>query len=635
MNNNINFYFEKVKKNFEKKNFTQAKKILLKILKLQPNNFDALHNMGIILSINNQNLLAIDYLKKARLINPNNNSVIYNLANAWNNIGIELRNNHQYNDSLIHFDEAIQTKSDYVEAFNNKGNLLIELQRYDEALTYFDKAIQIKPDFFEALNNKAITLKILQRYDEALFCYEKIIKINSNFNEVLGNYIYLKSLICDWTNFYSDVENLKKKILLGVDNTTPLISTIFFDTEKICSSVAKKYSKIHFPRNFFLTDFFKNSEKNKIKLGYYSYDFRNHAVATLIAELFEIHNREIFEIVGFSFCKPTKDLMQQRLQKSFDQFIDVSNHSDIEIAKLSRELKIDIAVDLNGHTYGGRTNIFALRAAPIQVNYLGFPGTMGSDYYDYIIADKIVIPDQDKSFFSEKIIYLPHSYQVNDRKKEISSKNFSREELGLPLNDFIFCCFNNIHKIQPKTFAIWMEILNSVRNSALWLLGVNPIAANNLKKQMSLFGINPERLIFASHLPIPEHLSRHKCADLFLDTFPYNAHTTASDALWAGLPVLTMLGNSFAGRVTSSLLCAIELPELITNSEEEYKSLAVELATNKQKINLIKNKLMLKKQTAPLFNTPLFTKYIEQGYVRMFENYKKKIPIDDIRVESI
>lgn len=212
--------------------------------------------MGIILSINNQNLLAIDYLKKARLINPNNNSVIYNLANAWNNIGIELRNNHQYNDSLIHFDEAIQTKSDYVEAFNNKGNLLIELQRYDEALTYFDKAIQIKPDFFEALNNKAITLKILQRYDEALFCYEKIIKINSNFNEVLGNYIYLKSLICDWTNFYSDVDNLKKKILLGDDNTTPLISTIFFDTEKICSSVAKKYSKIHFPRNFFFDRFF-------------------------------------------------------------------------------------------------------------------------------------------------------------------------------------------------------------------------------------------------------------------------------------------------------------------------------------------------------------------------------------------
>ena len=211
MNNNINFYFEKLKKNFEKKNFNQAKKFLLKIIKLQPNNFDALHNMGIILSINNQNLLAIDYLEKARLLNPNNNSVTYNLANTWNNIGIELRNNHQYDDSLIHFDKAIQTKSDYVEAFNNKGNLLIELKRYDEALTYFDKAIQIKPDYFEALNNKAVTLKNLQRYDEALFCYEKIIKINSNFNEVLGNYIYLKSLICDWTNFYSDVDNLKKK----------------------------------------------------------------------------------------------------------------------------------------------------------------------------------------------------------------------------------------------------------------------------------------------------------------------------------------------------------------------------------------------------------------------------------------
>jgi predicted O-linked N-acetylglucosamine transferase (SPINDLY family) len=351
-----------------------------------------------------------------------------------------------------------------------------------------------------------------------------------------------------------------------------------------------------------------------------------------MAELFELHDKSKFELIGFSFGPIANDEMRQRLAKSFDQFIEVGKKSDVEIAKLSRDLNIDIAIDLKGFTQDSRTGIFAYRAAPIQVNYLGYPGTMGADYIDYIIADKTLIPLETQSYYSEKVAYLPDSYQVNDRKRSISGQQFTREELSLPENGFIFCCFNNNFKILPTTFASWMRILKAVEGSALWLFQDNHWVVDNLKKEASNHGIDASRLVFAERMPLSEHLARHCQADLFLDTFPCNAHTTTSDALWAGLPVLTLMGSSFASRVAASLLNAIGMPELITNAQEEYEALAIELAMNPKKLAEIKLKLAKNRLTTPLFDTPLFTKNLESAYIKMYERYQNDLVPEHIYI---
>jgi predicted O-linked N-acetylglucosamine transferase (SPINDLY family) len=351
-----------------------------------------------------------------------------------------------------------------------------------------------------------------------------------------------------------------------------------------------------------------------------------------MAGLFELHNRDQFELIAFSFGPTTNDGMRQRLQEAFDQFIEVGNMLDVEVAKFSRELGIDIAIDLKGFTGDSRPNIFANRAAPIQVNYLGYPGTMGASYIDYIIADSILIPPELQQYYTEKVVYLPDSYQANDRKREISNRKFTRAEVGLPDNSFVYCCFNNNYKILPEVFEIWMRLLNTVERSVLWLLEDNPTAAKNLKSEAAQRGIDPGRLIFAPRLPTPDHLARHALADLFIDTFPCNAHTTASDALWAGLPLLTVQGESFASRVASSLLSAIGLTELITYTLEEYETLAIELANNQQKLKGIRHKLAQNRDTTPLFDTPQFTKHLENAYLQMYERYQADLPPEHIFV---
>jgi predicted O-linked N-acetylglucosamine transferase (SPINDLY family) len=366
-------------------------------------------------------------------------------------------------------------------------------------------------------------------------------------------------------------------------------------------------------------------------VGYFSADFKNHPVAFLIAELFEIHDRSQFETYAFSLAEGA-DEMRGRLHKAFDHFIDAEARSDVEIAQVARDLGIDIAVDLSGFTQDSRTGIFAHRAAPIQVNYLGYPGTMGADYIDYIIADKTLIPPQSQQFYSEKIVYLPNSYQVNDRGRLISVRQFTRTELGLPENGFVFCCFNNNFKILPATFDGWMRILKSVKGSVLWLFQDNPRAVDNLRCEALNRGVEASRLIFAERMPLAEHLARHRQADLFLDTLPYNAHTTTSDALWTGLPVLTLMGESFASRVAASLLNAIGLPELITSSQEEYEALAIELALNPKKLADTKLKLANNRLTAPLFDTPLFAKNLEAAYIEIYKKYQADLQPEHMSV---
>ena len=435
--------------------------------------------------------------------------------------------------------------------------------------------------------------------------------------------------ICSWSGLAESLEDISQKVAANEKVTHPFPLLALNDDALLHKKSSEIYIQSRYPFNPVLEPILKRPQSQKIRVGYFSADFQNHPVAFLIAELFELHDRSQFEIYGFSLVKAA-DEMSRRLQLAFDYSIEAQGMSDIEIAQLSRSLNIDVAVDLTGFTQDARTGIFAHRAAPIQINYLGYPGTMGADYMDYIIADKTLISPQSQQSYSEKVVYLPNSYQANDRKRLISDRQFIRQELGLPENGFVFCCFNNNFKILPATFEGWMRILKAVEGSVLWLFQDNSWAVENLKKEAEKQGITPDRLVFAERLPLPEHLARHRKADLFLDTFPYNAHTTTSDALWAGLPVLTLMGGSFASRVAASLLNAVGLPELITSTQEEYEALAIELAMNTKKLADIKLKLANNYLTAPLFDTPLFTKNLEEAYLKMMEWYQADMMPDHI-----
>jgi len=557
---------------------------------------------------------AIAHYDKALSIKPD-------YAEAYSNKGNSLNELKRYDEAIAHYDKALELKPDYVEGWSNKGVTLNEIKRFQEAIAHYDKALSLNFDYAEAWSNKGSILNELKRYDEAIAHYDKALSLKSDMDYVPGDLLHTKMKICSWSGLAESLEHISKKVVANEKFTNPFPMLVLSDDALLHKKCSEIYAQDKYPFNSSLGPILKRPNSKKIRVGYFSADFHNHATGYLMAELFELHDNSQFEVIGFSFGPKTNDEMRQRLEKSFDRFIEVGNNSDIEISQLSRDLNIDIAVDLKGFTQDARTGIFAHRAAPIQVNYLGYPGTIGADYMDYIIADKSLIPPNSQSCYAEKVVYLPDSYQVNDRKREIAEKQFTREELGLPEHGFVYCCFNNNYKILPATFEGWMRILSMVEGSILWLLEDNPWVADNLKREAEKQGITPARLVFAERLSLPRHLARHRQANLFLDTVPCNAHTTTSDALWAGLPVLTLKGKSFASRVAASLLNAINLPELITSTQEEYEALAIELAMNPQKIADIKLKLVNNRLNSPLFNTPLFTKNLEAAYIKMVERY--------------
>ncbi len=581
------------------------------------------YNLGCLYAMRGNYENAYSNFYEALAISPKD---IFSLVNC----GSALHELKRFPEAISYFDIALSIEADYAQAWNNKGNTLRALKRYDEAIAHYDRALSLRPHDFEAWSNKGRTLNELKHYDQAIFHYEKALSLNPTIDWIYGELVHAKMKICSWLGLAQSLEDISKKVMANEKVAHPFMLLALNDYALLQKKSSQIYVQSQDPFNPVLGPILKRPESQKIRVGYFSADFKNHPVAFLIAELFEIHDRSQFEIFGFSFGPIVDDEMRQRLIKSFDQFVEVTTNSDVEVAKLSRDLNIDIAVDLTGFTQDARTGIFAHRAAPIQINYLGYPGTMGADYMDYIIADKTLISVESQSCYSEKVVYLPNSYQANDRKRLISDRQFSRQELGLPENGFVFCCFNNNFKILPATFEGWMRILKAVEGSILWLFQDNSWAVENLKKEAEKQGISGDRLVFAERLPLPEHLARHRQADLFLDTFPYNAHTTTSDALWSGLPVLTLMGKSFASRVAASLLNAIGLPELITSTQEEYEALAIELATNPQKLTDIKFNLARNRLTTPLFDTPLFTKNIEAAYIQMMERYQIDSKLDHI-----
>ena len=623
MNPQIGFLLNKALESLRNLNFESAELYLKQALRLESSNPHVLRLLGVISAQRRQYSDALKYLNSSLKNLPKNSLTLSNLGNVF----LELR---EYGNALDAYDKSIKIDSKYEEVWSNKGNVLNELKRYDEAIAHHDKALSLKPDYAEGWSNKGITLNELKRYDEAIAHFDKALSLKPDIDWMSGDLLHTKMKICSWSGLAESLGDISKKVAANEKVANPFSLLALNDDTFLHKKSSEIYIESRYPFNPALEPILKRPQSQKIRVGYFSADFHNHATGYLMAELFELHDKSQFELVGFSFGPIANDEMRQRLEKSFDQFIEVGRKSDVEVARLSRDLNIDIAVDLKGFTRDARTGIFAHRAAPIQVNYLGYPGTMGAEYMDYIIADKTLISPELQSCYSEKVIYLPYSYQANDRKRLISDRKFTKQELGLPEHGFVFCCFNNNFKILPATFEGWMRILRAVEGSVLWLFQDNYWAAENLKKEAEKKGVAPDRLVFAERLPLPEHLARHRQADLFLDTFPCNAHTTTSDALWAGLPVLTLIGRSFASRVAASLLNAVGLPELITSTQEEYEALAIELALNPKKLADAKLKLANNCLTAPLFDTPLFTKNLEAAYFKMMERYQTDMMPDHI-----
>ena len=649
---------------FQKKNYDLSIDYFKKAIKINPDSSEANNNLGVVLMEIKKFELSLESFKKAININPgyvdayNNIGVIYkklnkhndaiynwkkaleinpNYIHAYNNIGntfLEKKNAKSAKSAIENYEKAISLNSKFFEAYFNKGNALQELNLHEQAINSYNEAIKIKSNYAEAYYNKGNSLREMNLLDEALNEYVNAFKINSELKNLFGSIIFTKHNLCDWKNYKEDIELLEKEILKEKNISKPFSVLSISNSSLIQKKSAEIYINDKYKNiNSLEKKIIKNKNKNKkIKLGYYSADFRNHAMSYLLAKMFELHNKSKFEIFAFSFSPQKNDSMQNRISSAFDKFIDVHTKTDDEIAKLSREFEIDIAIDLMGYTKLNRFGVFLHKCAPIQINYLGYPGTLGSKNIDYIVADQFLIPENSQKYYSEKIIYLPHSYQVRDSSQKISEKKFTKKDLGLPENSFVFCCFNRHYKINPEIFYIWIKVLKKINKSVLWLLEDNIKTSENLKKEAIKNGINPERIIFAKRIPIEEHLSRHSCADLFIDTYPYGAHTTCSDSLWANLPVVTLIGETFASRVAGSVLNSINMQELITHTKEEYENLIINLATNLEKLNHIKNKLSLNKLTEPLFDTKLYTKNIESSYVKIYENHFNNIPIENIEL---
>ncbi len=635
---------------FKEKKFSLAEKKCLKLIKKIKPNYEVYNIYAVILFELNKYEDAIKYWKKTIELNPK-----YHFG--YNNLGNVFLKQDKLVEALNCYENAIKIKSDYYEAYHNKGNVLTKMDDKKNALDSYDKAIKIKNDYLPSLkarnsfyinekkhslaiaeldklmiyepNNielyiqKADILTEIGKHQESIEYYQTAYNMDQNHKFLIGDLIHTKSKICDWENIDDQIKKLKTKILNQDKASAPFTATTLFDSPNLIFKVAKIWESGFKSKKDF-TQKYINKDKKKIKIGYYSADFRTHAMGHLLVRMFELHDKSLFELHGFYFGPPVdqKDLLQKRIIRCFDSFNDISKLNDKSVCDLSKKLEIDIAIDLMGYTGNrNRFGIFLTKLAPIQINFLGYPGTSGSKFLDYIVADKILITKENEKYYSEKIIYLPDTYQANEDIKKISEKNFKREMFGLPTDKFVFCSFNSNHKINHRIFSLWMKILSKNKKSVLWIMSDNDLASNNLKNFATKSGIDKDRLIFAKHMPLDEHLKRLQLADLVLDTHPYNAHTTCSDALRVDLPILTLKGESFASRVAASLLNSINLTELITESEEDYEKLALKISTNNDYLKNIKSKIKENKLSSNLFKPEIYTKNIEKALTIAYQRF--------------
>jgi predicted O-linked N-acetylglucosamine transferase (SPINDLY family) len=556
-----------------------------------------------------------------------------NFAEAYSNRGMALKELGKIEAALTSYTRAIALKPDSAEAYSNRGVVQKELRRWQAALADYDKAIELRPGFADAYNNRANAWQHLKQYAAAIGDYDRVIALDPEFKFAFGMRQHARLQLCDWDCFAAELTELTAKIERGAAAANPFCLLATCGSPRLQRTAAQIWVREKCPPSNELTAIRKRARHQRIRIGYFSADFCEHPVSYLTAELFETHDRARFETTAFAFGAPVEDAMRRRLVPAFEHFIDVHEKSDREIALLARQMEIDIAVDLGGFTQNARPRIFAMRAAPLQVSYLGYLGTLGASYMDYLLADATIIPPAVREHYAENILYLP-SYQANDSKRTIADRAFTRVELGLPPAGFVFCCFNNSCKITPPTFDGWMRILKRVPGSVLYLYAdVEPVEVN-LRKEARRRGVDGERLIFGKRLPRAEYLARYRAADLFLDTLPYNAGATASDALWAGLPVLTCRGETFAGRVAASLLDALELPELIAADQAQYEDLAVALATDDGRLDRLERRLADHRLTKALFNTRQFTRNLEAAYAWIYQRYQADLPPETLPAEK-
>jgi protein O-GlcNAc transferase len=590
-------------------------------------------------------------------------------AEAWLNRGDALRRMRRTEEALASYRQVLAIDPGSHSALNNLGNVLAELKRFEPAIAASRQALSLVPHSAETLVNLAACLRgaarpeeaaascraalaaapdaadahytlglieqDLGRSDEALACFTRALELAPAHRDALSQALAVADANCAW----DAVAVLERRLDAHLADGDLAIGPFYFlnrnygaREQLICAQSYRK-NKI-FPSESIVTNI-KNDHHDKIRVAYLSADFHSHATSYLINELFELHDKSKFDIIAISFGPDSEDEFRKKLVGSVTRFIDVQHQGDFDVARLLKELEIDIAVDLKGYTRDSRPGILAFRPAPIQVNYLGFPGTMGADYMDYIIADRVIIPPAERAFYTENIVYLPDSYQPNDSRRRIGEHTPIRAEVGLPETGFVFCSFNNSYKIVPAVFDSWMRLLHRVAGSVLWLLESNAAVVRNLQHSAENRGIAPDRLIFAPRIGLEDHLARHRLADLMLDSLPINAHTTASDALWAGLPVVTCAGSTFAGRVAGSLLMAIGLPELITQSLEEYEALALALALDSGRLAALKSKLAQNRRISALFDTDRYRRHLESAYETMHARYQKGEPPAEFAVPPL
>jgi protein O-GlcNAc transferase len=543
------------------------------------------------------------------------------LTEAWLNRGNLLNTVHRQDDALAAFERALALRADLAEAWLGRGNVFFYLKRYQDAIISYEKALAIRPDLIEAQLGRGNVFSVLKRHREAADAYSRVLTLAPGHPFTKGLLLHQKLLACDWSGIDALVDEIEKDLAAGRLSVEPFILQGISNSPRSLQRCAQVYSGEKYTATI-PGGFQKPAlHPKKIRIGYVSGEFREQATSHLIVGVLEQHDRTRFEIYGFDNGWDDRSEIRRRINAAVP-IVDIRQLDDTTALGAVQEKQIDILINLNGYFGEQRTELFAARAAPIQVNYLGFPGTLGASFMDYIVADRCVIPENHKPFYTEKVVYLPTCYQAADNKRKIAASVPTRLECGLPSSGFVFCCFNNSYKILPDIFDRWMRILSQVEHSVLWLLSDDQEAKANLQREASARNIDPQRLIFAKRVPPTDHLARHAVADLFLDTVPCNAHTTANDALWAGLPLLTCSGETFSSKVAASLLNAIGLPELVTTTLDDYERAAVDLALSGNKLALIKNRLAENRLAAPLFKTELFTRHLESAYQAMFDRYR-------------
>ncbi len=599
-------YAEDLLKNKKKE---EAKNLYLKLLKSGYQNYKIFFNLGFIEISEKNHKEAIKYLTKAKSLTKEKNlNLILGLANSY----ISLKN---LKEARLILDEAIKNYPKSELLIFNYAKIEENLLNLNKAIRLYEKGLKLDPENYKALSNLGGLYQEIKNYPFAIEVYKKAINLQPNVSHLKVSLLTAKAFACDWSNPQNN-KDLLKKIDTEGQAICPFAIYPFEDNPLNHMKRAEKYFESEYkrePKNIVYIP------KNKIRIGYFSADFFKHATMLLMKRIFELHDKNKFEIFIYS-CSNKHDEFTEELKKNANKFSNITNLSDEDAANLAREDQIDIAVDLKGYTKNTRLSIFSLRIAPIQISYLGYPGTLGANCIDYIIADKVIVPEFYKKFYTEKIIYMPDCYQCNDSKRLVSKNIFKKSDLGLSEDDFIFSCFNANNKISPNEFDIWMNLLKRIKNSFLWLYKSNDYSVINLKKESEKRGVDSSRIIFADRIPNEEHLSRIRCADLFLDTFNVNAHTTASDALWAGVPIITKQGQSFAARVCSSLLTSLNLEELIVKDNAKYEEKAFNIATNPDYLKKLKYKLNQNKFNSSLFDSKKFTRNIEELYIKLIDN---------------